>query len=930
MSETHGRARNATARTWQFFPLLGLAAVLALGGAVLSGPTSHADEPVEGTLTPGVMPAGSASIDVDYTAYLPAGYGSGQERFATLYLLHGRGDTMAAWPRVKASLDQMIDDGEIAPVVVIMPDAPWSERGNYYVDSDFEGSDDLPPGAAVETTMTTDLVAHVDATYKTVADRNARAVGGYSMGGYGALRYALAHQDTFAAGLVLSPAVYIPNPPDDSSAREFGAFGTGSDVFDESVYEAKNYPALLPTLDPGKSTHLFIAVGDDEWMNPDPADADHDLDFEAARLYNTVRRSEAITAELRVLNGGHSWDVWQPAFEEGLKDVMTRVRTSDPELLTGTLIGTDGDDRAGGITTTADGGEVLAVNIAGDLGDVSSKGGLDGLVIARDGDGATRWSTQLGTTANDRVYGVEQGPAGDHYVAGYTRGNLDGEHDAASSDDGFTARLADDGAVAWITQFGDPSEADRIYATSPANDGGLLVAGYTKGSLSGEPNAGDKDAFLARMTPDGEVAWLDQLGGSGEDKGQAIAQAPDGAIYVSGLTSAEMPGSANLGGLDGWVAKYTNDGEREWLQQVGTAEDDQVLALAISADGMPLVGGHTSGVVGETSAGGNDAFLRKMTADGATAWSLQVGSLGDDRTADLVVDADGAITLAGHTDGRIDLSAGGVDVFTATVDSSGQLVGTRQVGSADRDGADVWDEANLYVALDRDGATVLTGLTYGSTITDANSGEGDVFLTTLDDDGPQPSTTPSASASPMASQSSAPSESASPTSNPTATASPPATVSPRPSPTNTNAGPEDAQVDLYSTPGLHRVNGRNWFTQCEPYSRTVRCRTDIWATQVRNVNGSFVNQTGWYFNNLTYLPHMKRLQWTSNPLGYPGSWTSPDGRKWRTECDTPQTGGNGCRSFIWTKVNQAVTEPGGGYRFDTTWSWVFNNIVRFS
>ncbi len=922
MTETQSRASKVATRWWKSMPLAGLAAVMALGGAMLSATTSHADEPAEGTLVTEVMPADTAGIDVDYTAYLPAGYESGQERFATVYLLHGRGDTMAAWPRVKASLDQMIDDGEIPPVVVIMPDAPWSERGNYYVDSDFEGSGDLPAGEAVETAMTTDLVAHVDAMYRTVPDRNARAVGGYSMGGYGALRFALAHQDTFAAGLVLSPAVYIPNPPDDSSAREFGAFGTGGDVFDESIYEAKNYPALLPSLDPDTPTHLFIAVGDDEWMNPDPAEADHDLDFEAARLYNTVRRSEAITAELRVLNGGHSWDVWQPAFEEGLKDVMTRVRTSDPELLEGTLFGTDGDDRAGGIVTTVDGGEVIAVNIAGDLGDVSSKGGLDGLVIARDGDGATRWSTHLGTTANDRIYGVELGPDGDHYVAGYTRGNLDGEHEAASSDDGFAVRLGNDRAVSWITQFGDPSEADRIYATAPANDGGLLVAGYTKGSLSGETNAGDKDAFVARVTPEGEVAWLDQLGGSGEDKGQAVAQARDGAIYVGGMTSAEMPDSANLGGLDGWVAKYTNDGERQWLTPVGTADDDQVLALAVSADGMPLVGGHTSGVMGETSAGGNDAFLRKMTADGATAWSLQVGSLGDDRTADLAVDADGAITLAGHTDGRIDLGAGGVDVFTATVDASGQLMETRQVGSAERDGADVWDEGNLYVALDGDGATVLSGLTYGSTTTDTNSGEGDVFLTTLDGGGAQPTPTMTATVSPD--------PSASPSPSPPSTTAPPTTMTPSPSATTTNAGPDNGQTDLYSTPGLHHVNGRYWFTQCEPYSRTIRCRTDIWATQVRNVDGSFVNQTGWYFNNLTYLPYMKRAQWAGNPLGYDGSWTSTDGRKWRTECDTPQTGGNGCRSFIWTKVEQAVAQPGGGYRFDTAWAWVFNNIVRFS
>ncbi|MGO1383327.1 MAG: alpha/beta hydrolase-fold protein [Arachnia sp.] len=930
MSTTQSRVES-TRRSRKSLPIAALAFTLALGGGALLSPPSAADEPAEGTLVTAEMPAASAGIDVDYTAYLPAGYEGGSERFATIYLMHGRGDSMAAWPRVKSSLDQMIADGTIAPVVVIMPDAPWSDRGNYYVDSDFAGNGEIPAGAKVETAFTTDLVGHVDATYRTVPNRAARAVGGYSMGGYGALRYSLAHQDIFSAGLVLSPATYIPTPPDDSSAREFGAFGLGSDLFDEATYEAKNYPALLSALDASTPTHLFIAVGDDEWMNPDPDDADHDLDFEAARLYNTVRRSDAITTEFRVMNGGHDWDTWEPAFKEGIVDVMSRVRTSDPELIEGDLFGTAGDDRAGGLAITSGGGEVLAVNTAGDYGDLVSRGGMDGLVIARDGDGATRWITEIATSRNDRIYGIEPGPDGALSAAGYTRGNLDGDHPSEASDDAFAARMTADGDVSWITQFGDPSSADRIYASAPAIDGGVLVAGYTTGVIAGDVNAGDKDAFLARINPDGTTAWVDQLGGSGEDKGQGIAQAPDGSIYVGGLASAEMPDSPSLGNMDGWVAKYTADGEREWVRQVGTAEGDQVLALAISPDGTVLAGGHTAGVMGEASAGANDAFVRKLGVDGSTLWTTQVGSLGDDRTADLAVDADGSIILAGHTDGRIVLSAGGTDVFTAKLDADGSLNGVRQFGSSDRDGADFYDEGNLYVALDADGSSVLSGLTYGSTTTDSNSGEADVFLTALtQDDGPapSPSPTPSPSASATASPSPSPSgsASASPTASPVSSSpTPPPNPSPSPSPTS-SAGP----VDVYSTPGFHLVNGRNWFTTCEPYSQTIRCRTDIWATQVRLEGGQFVNRPGWYFNNLTYLPAMKRAQWSSNPLGYTGSWTSTEGRKWQTECDTARSGGNGCRSSVWTKVDKAVAKPGGGYTFTSEWAWVFNNIVRFS
>jgi enterochelin esterase-like enzyme len=258
-------------------------------------------------------PSPALGAPVSYTVYLPFGYERSAQRYPVLYLLHGRGDSMSAWTRVKAELDRLIATGQMPPVLAVLPDAPWSSGGSYYVDSAHTG------GVAAETALTRDLVTHVDATYRTVASRSARLVGGYSMGGYGALRYVLAHQDLFAQALVLSPAVYTPLPPADSSAREFGAFGVGDDAFDEGVYTSLNYPALLPRLDPALPVRLYIAVGDDEWPNPLPEDYRHDIDFESAALYNLVRRTPGVTADLRITDGGHDWDVWAPAFVDGMR-----------------------------------------------------------------------------------------------------------------------------------------------------------------------------------------------------------------------------------------------------------------------------------------------------------------------------------------------------------------------------------------------------------------------------------------------------------------------------------------------------------------------------------------------------------------------------------------------------------------------------------
>lgn len=274
--------------------------------------------------------------ELNYLLALPADYETAKDRrYPMLYLLHGRGDNMQAWTRIVPDLRRLAAEGRIPPVIAIMPDAESSRRAGYYIDSKFTGSlvPPLPAGEAMETALTRDLIAHVDATYRTQAGRTGRIVAGYSMGGYGALRFSLAHPELFAAAIVLSPAVYVPLPPRDSSTREFGAFGKDTELFDDGIYAALNYPEVIPDFTRhGLPLVMFIAVGDDEHANADPAEARHDLDYEAHTLYNRVRREPLIKAQLRVVDGRHNWAVWQPMFLTGLEYAFAELRaTAEPK-----------------------------------------------------------------------------------------------------------------------------------------------------------------------------------------------------------------------------------------------------------------------------------------------------------------------------------------------------------------------------------------------------------------------------------------------------------------------------------------------------------------------------------------------------------------------------------------------------------------------
>ena len=265
-----------------------------------------------------------------YQVYLPIGYDdSSATRYPVIYLLHGRGDTMSAWLNIRGHLDELIANGEVPPLIAVMPDMPSSERGSYYVDSAYTGN--LYRPEAVESAFFDDLIPHIDDTYRTLADRQSRIVGGYSMGGYGAIRFVLAHPDQFMGAIVLSPAVYTPLPPADSSTREFGAFGNEASLFDSDIYTRLNYPAILSDFDGQYRLNLFIAVGDDEWRHPDLEDIEHDLDFEAHRFYNRVSRVSGISSEFRVYDGGHDWDVWVRGFAEGMRYLANHLETDSDQ-----------------------------------------------------------------------------------------------------------------------------------------------------------------------------------------------------------------------------------------------------------------------------------------------------------------------------------------------------------------------------------------------------------------------------------------------------------------------------------------------------------------------------------------------------------------------------------------------------------------------
>jgi len=179
-----------------------------LPGPTQVDPPTQVDQPVTFTSTPAATPTATPCADssgivatvsitpttlhypLDARIYLPPCYGVSDQRYPVLYLLHGLNNTENQWIElgVVTTTDTLIQAGAIAPLIIVMPR---------------DRLDDRFDPAVVE-----DLLPYVDGNYRTLANRQYRAIGGLSRGGGWAVHIGLHYPDLFSRIGAHSPAVF--------------------------------------------------------------------------------------------------------------------------------------------------------------------------------------------------------------------------------------------------------------------------------------------------------------------------------------------------------------------------------------------------------------------------------------------------------------------------------------------------------------------------------------------------------------------------------------------------------------------------------------------------------------------------------------------------------------------------------------------------
>ncbi len=387
------------------------------------------------------------------------------------------------------------------------------------------------------------------------------------------------------------------------------------------------------------------------------------------------------------------------------------------------LWGTTADELAVGVVVDFQGNVYVAGATRGAMDGQILVGGADAFLSKFNRYGVRQWTRLWGSTGDESVYGVSVDSSGNIYVAGATNLSFDGQTSAGDVD-AFLTKWSENGQKAWTRLWGTTG-ADEARAVTTDTLGNIYVTGQTGGALPGQTAAGMQDLFLVRFDALGNRALTRQWGSTQDDIGHAVFHDGVGNIYVAGAAGGSFGGQVLTGLRDAVLMKLSaSTGDPAWVRFWGTTMDDLAYGVAVGPGGEVFVCGETHGTMeGNVSAGGGDLFLTRFSAAGDRAWTRQRGSTSYDHAYALVAAPAGFITVVAVVSAALDGQpfAGAVDFTALRFDLDGNHQWTRAWGTSD-------DDYAISIAADATGHVWIAGGTEGALNGRTNTGDTDAFL----------------------------------------------------------------------------------------------------------------------------------------------------------------------------------------------------------
>jgi S-formylglutathione hydrolase FrmB len=316
-----GGVATAVSRAWRWLALVVVAIPIAVPPRAAAQDKTHAlaiaSAPHRAALVrvvdDSVKSAALGGRWMRYRVLLPATYDAGARRFASLYLLHGYGGAFSNW-ETHTRLTQHMAAYDL---VIVLPEG----QNSYYVNAA------AAPTERFETYIQDDLVKDVEGKYRVMPARYARAIGGLSMGGYGALKFGLRRPAQFAVAGSMSGAVGAgrsvaastpsePPTPAQVAARERTNALLGAPGSPERA--ANDLFALVESSDAAKLPYLYLDCGTEDAL------------LDANREFTALLLKRKAAYEYHELPGGHTWDYWDRRIVAFLEVLSHRIPMGGP------------------------------------------------------------------------------------------------------------------------------------------------------------------------------------------------------------------------------------------------------------------------------------------------------------------------------------------------------------------------------------------------------------------------------------------------------------------------------------------------------------------------------------------------------------------------------------------------------------------------
>lgn len=387
--------------------------------------------------------------------------------------------------------------------------------------------------------------------------------------------------------------------------------------------------------------------------------------------------------------------------------VVTVTLETTGAAVTGVTLTGQGATRAITYTPAAAGTSTLTLTVSDDGG--TANGGVDTFsrsftVTVTDPAPAPaptptvgEFTRTLASAGEEGLVGVAQATSGT-VVVGYTRATPNTQ--SASGYDVYVAMYGNDGTLLFARQVADTG-MDVVNDMAIDALGNVLVVGNSDGNLNTTDGLATNGLLLELSAVDGSVVSTKTLGGN-TGTCVAVLGPASRTIVVGGEVNTD--GS----GLDGYVEIYDEGGDLVGSNAISATGDQRVTGVSIDAQNGIAVGITTFGDLDAAPAGNGDPAVRKLSYDGSTIWTRQIGSAQVETTSRVVIDGNGDVFLGGTTQGVLDgANAGGSDAFLWQVSSDGTSQTVLQFGTTG-------DEVVTGLASGVIGSVVIGGTTTGS------------------------------------------------------------------------------------------------------------------------------------------------------------------------------------------------------------------------